>query len=67
MNTRTIASTLAGLVALGAIAMATLMIGLLLTDPIKVADAAGSRNVASLFHAVVGAIVQAVSALVRYL
>jgi len=67
MNTRNVLSTVAGLVAVGAISMSTLMIWLLLTDPIKVADAAGSRNVASLFHAVVGAIVQAVSALIRYL
>jgi hypothetical protein len=67
MNTRNVVSAVAGFLAVGASVVAAVSIRLLLTDPVRVVDAASGRNLAPLFHAVVGVIVQALSGLVRYL
>ena len=67
MNTRTLASAMAGILAAGASVGAAASIWLLLTDPVSVVDAASGRYLAPLFHAVLGVIVQAFSGLVRYL
>ena len=67
MNTRTLASAMAGILAAGASVGAAASIWLLLTDPIGVVDAASGRHLAPLFYAVVGVIVRALFGLVRYL
>jgi hypothetical protein len=67
MNARDVASALGGLLAVAASALSVLIVRLLVMDPARVADAAGERGIAPLFQTIVGAILQAMSALVRYL
>jgi len=59
--------TVASVVGMGTSAAAAMTIWLLLTQPLTVAKAVDARDLAPLVQAIAGALVDALSAVVRYL
>jgi hypothetical protein len=59
--------TVASVVGMGTSAAAALAIWLLVTQPLTVANAVNTRDLAPLFQAMAGALVDALSVVVRYL
>jgi hypothetical protein len=59
--------TVAGVVGMGSSAAAALTIWLLLTQPLTIAKAVDARDLAPLMQAMASALVDALSAVIRYL
>jgi len=59
--------TVASVVGMGTSAAAALAIWLLVTQPLSVANAVNARDLAPLFHAMAGALADALSVVIRYL
>lgn len=59
--------TVASVVGMGTSAAAALTIWLLLTQPLTVANAVNARDLAPLLQAMAGALVDALSVVIRYL
>ena len=66
-RTHEIVLTTAGLVGMATSGVAAMTIWLLLTQPLTVANAVNARDLTPLAHAIAGALLAALAAVVRYL
>ena len=66
-HTQGIVLTLASVVGMATSGMAAMTIWLLLTQPLTVADAVNARDLTPLAQAIAGALLDALTAVVRYL
>ena len=66
-RTQELMLTMAGLVGMATSGVAAMTIWLLLTQPLTVADAVNARDLTPLAQAIAGALLAALTAVVRYL